>query len=114
VNWSARNNQRLLAAAEPEEEDDYGDPDVELDRMAEEKFLQWREEQQKRERVECRNPSWDELGRRLGQPTGYRGDAVTCSVLSPVPSRVSPPEAARPTKRRAVWQRSSRTSSNQP
>jgi hypothetical protein len=65
VNWSARNNQRLLAAAEPEEEDDSDDPDAELDRMAEEEHLQRREKQQKKERVECRNPSWEELGRRL-------------------------------------------------
>jgi hypothetical protein len=59
VNWSARHNQRLLAAAEPQDDDgdDDGDSDADLDRLAEEEFLEWRETEQEREREEWRDPT---------------------------------------------------------
>jgi hypothetical protein len=78
VNWSARHDQRLLpTAAEPKDNDDADD---ELDRLAEQEFLAWREEEHEREEQKWRNPSQEELARRLGQPNGYQeahGDGGT-------------------------------------
>jgi hypothetical protein len=78
VNWSARHDQRLLpTAAEPKDNDDEDD---ELDRLAEQEFLAWREEEHEREEQKWRNPSQEELARRLGQPNGYleaHGDGGT-------------------------------------
>jgi hypothetical protein len=69
VNWSARHGQRLLPAAAAEHKDDTDD---ELDRLAEEEFLEWREEEQERQERQWRHPSEAELARRLGQPHGYQ------------------------------------------
>ena len=62
VNWSWRNNQKLLASGEPEEED-------ELDVLALEEFLEW-------QREELRPKTWEDLARGLHQLHGYQEELV--------------------------------------
>ena len=62
--WSWRNEQKLKAAAEPQEDED------ELSVLANEQFLEWR-------RNAWRPESWDDLARGLGQPFGYQPEGET-------------------------------------
>ena len=59
VNWSWRNSQKLLASADPEVEED------ELDILAMEQYLDWRESR-------LRPRTWEDLSRGLHQPNGYQ------------------------------------------
>jgi hypothetical protein len=61
VNWSRRHHQPLLAAGEPQDEED------ELDILAEEQYLEWRNEL-------LRPQNRDDLARGLHQPFGYQGE----------------------------------------
>jgi hypothetical protein len=67
--WSWRHNQRLKAAAEPQEEKDDGEDELSI--LAEEQFLEWR-------RNLYRPKTWDDLARGLGQPLGYQPEGETC------------------------------------
>jgi hypothetical protein len=57
VIWSWRNNQKLLAAGEIPEEDEF-------DILAHEQYLMWRDHSH-------RPKSWDDLARGLHQQNGY-------------------------------------------